>query len=383
MSKPIHQRVYERFAAKGMKPEKVRELMLKLRKGAGFGTMKALMPVFQHLGWSFDNVQFLKDTKGYDFGLKSKFFKDRADIIQEDWDKAKAEEVSQLPDPNGLPLHKKVYQQVTGLVLDEASNTGSFTAMEWQVSKAIKVTSPTGKTFVCGEHPDTFSNAYPSHLKDYSERGVEGKTNLEKWLKTEGGFIDQINAELGTDSVEVEKERAKQEKLDKALSADNAGTCPCCFGIFKLAPKCKEGKDRTLPGMVLHGYKRPGLGYIDGNCSGVDWPPFELSPEGTGVMVRIVRRALESAEANLTLWKDRIRSGASSVVEVNLGAEIVGNKLREKIFKKEDYSDREWDRLLDRHLKEVQDTRDRFKWEVDFLEKKVRSWELKPLRGKA
>ena len=32
--------------------------------------------------------------------------------------------------------------------------------------------------------------------------------------------------------------------------------------------------------MVHHGYKRPGHGYIFGDCYGVGYPPYEASPEG-------------------------------------------------------------------------------------------------------
>jgi len=68
--------------------------------------------------------------------------------------------------------------------------------------------------------------------------------------------------------VQVEK---KQAKL--ANRAEKCGTCPVCFGDYVVYGKS--------PRMVHHGYERPGIGYIVGDCHGVDFPPFEVSCEGT------------------------------------------------------------------------------------------------------
>lgn len=50
----------------------------------------------------------------------------------------------------------------------------------------------------------------------------------------------------------------------------HVGFCPICEGDFKLADETK---------LVHHGYKRPGVGYIIGDCLSVHRLPYELSDE--------------------------------------------------------------------------------------------------------
>lgn len=49
------------------------------------------------------------------------------------------------------------------------------------------------------------------------------------------------------------------------------GTCPVCERQQKVTP---------AGAMVHHGYIRPGTGSIHGDCFGVRWPAYELSPRG-------------------------------------------------------------------------------------------------------
>lgn len=51
--------------------------------------------------------------------------------------------------------------------------------------------------------------------------------------------------------------------------ARHIGFCPCCGKDFKVLNGC----------LVHHGYLRPGIGSIVGDCMGVGWQPHELSPE--------------------------------------------------------------------------------------------------------
>lgn len=50
---------------------------------------------------------------------------------------------------------------------------------------------------------------------------------------------------------------------------ENTGTCGCCGGNYKL----RDGR------LVLHGYERPGYGYVLGSCFGVGYEPHEVSPK--------------------------------------------------------------------------------------------------------
>jgi hypothetical protein len=61
-----------------------------------------------------------------------------------------------------------------------------------------------------------------------------------------------------------------------AIVTRKLGTCPICEGRFKLHPGKGGPGHETL---VHHGYKRPGWGYIVGDCFAVGWRPYELSSE--------------------------------------------------------------------------------------------------------
>jgi hypothetical protein len=67
--------------------------------------------------------------------------------------------------------------------------------------------------------------------------------------------------------------RARQLKavdpIPQAATEPNAGTCCWCGLVMKV-------RGDTL---VLHGYKRPGHGWIEGQCPGTGTKPYELSPE--------------------------------------------------------------------------------------------------------
>jgi hypothetical protein len=67
------------------------------------------------------------------------------------------------------------------------------------------------------------------------------------------------------------------------------GTCQVCGGSHAL--------DGTL--IVLHGYERPGLGWINGRCSGVDSLPAEWSNTLTKVMIANTKLTLDSFEQQI------------------------------------------------------------------------------------
>lgn len=60
----------------------------------------------------------------------------------------------------------------------------------------------------------------------------------------------------------------------KPQSDNRTGTCQCCFRPQKVS----KGGGKL---MSLHGYKRPGDGYIFGECRGQEHQPFEVSCERT------------------------------------------------------------------------------------------------------
>lgn len=76
------------------------------------------------------------------------------------------------------------------------------------------------------------------------------------------------------------------------------GICQACIGEFHV----HGGK------MVLHGYKRPGIGYIVGDCTGVGAPPYELSCE----LQKKLAHAYRSRIADLQKSIDRFSSPSFS-----------------------------------------------------------------------
>ena len=149
-----------------------------------------------------------------------------------------------------------------------------FDHLGWTIEPlrgGTKFTAPSGATFETGAFFDFIGREYPFIIRD-----TEGET-LERWL-TKNHFQDQVLESLQMESYEAEAEKKKQEREDRARVGK--ATCSCCFGPFMLLPRARKG-DRSMPGIVLHGYKRPGVGYLQGECFGNGWPPFELSSEGT------------------------------------------------------------------------------------------------------
>jgi len=167
----------------------------------------------------------------------------------------------------------------------------------------LVVKSPSGKEFrPKGYGSDSitasqFENDYPANLRDNGQR-------MTDWLYKDTEFLVQLNAKLGTEPYLTgdDKKRAKEkEGIDMGV----LGTCPCCFGTFKLLLKgSRNGSDKTMPGMVLHGYKRPGTGYAEGECHGVGWPPYELSKEGTENYLRWIEVYLMHIEKQYEVLQD-------------------------------------------------------------------------------
>lgn len=96
---------------------------------------------------------------------------------------------------------------------------------------------------------------------------------------------------------EVQKTRKSREKLDaiEAERGHRVGKCPVCFGDF-IADK---------GGMVLHGYQRPGHGYLVGDCYGVNFPCLETSVEGSvAYLEKLLKPSLVNALANLERLQD-------------------------------------------------------------------------------
>jgi len=95
-------------------------------------------------------------------------------------------------------------------------------------------------------------------------------------------------------SREVQKTQKKAQKAaqDFADRGERCGTCPVCFGDYVVTSNHDARNKRVASKMVHHGYQRPGIGYIVGDCHGVGFEPFEISCEGTKSWLKILGNTL-------------------------------------------------------------------------------------------
>lgn len=74
------------------------------------------------------------------------------------------------------------------------------------------------------------------------------------------------------------------------------GTCPVCERQQKVTPQHR---------MVHHGYRRPGIGSIIGDCFGVGYPAYEISSEGCSAYRERLAEWRASAERALARYRSR------------------------------------------------------------------------------
>jgi hypothetical protein len=103
---------------------------------------------------------------------------------------------------------------------------------------------------------------------------------------------------------EATKAQAKTAKAQRDFNdrGERCGSCPVCFGDYVVhQPSHIKGKSK----MVHHGYQRPGIGYIVGDCHGVGFAPFEISCEGTKSWLAVLKNTLRLREEALATLDQR------------------------------------------------------------------------------
>lgn len=145
-----------------------------------------------------------------------------------------------------------------------------------KVKQAFNVNAPTGESAIL---PELDAPAFWTWLF---------KTKAFAEVKTK---LNDPNATAGRDR---DLKRAAQAKNASSHIQGTIGTCSVCTSTQKL----RNGL------LVLHGYQRPGWGEIHGRCHGVDFPPYELSAEGTTSYNAAIKPALARAEMEY----DRVKS---------------------------------------------------------------------------
>jgi hypothetical protein len=144
------------------------------------------------------------------------------------------------------------------------------------------------------------------------------------------------------------------------LATRHLGYCQICEGEFKL----HEGN------MVHHGYRRPGIGNIVGDCYGVGALPYQKSCELVKEFVVVVRNHL----SNVTETLDNLKAGL--VTELW----ITPWKSESKLVKKTEKTEYEWSTLIDRRISEKEHAVKSLNREVKRLENRIANWKLTETR---
>lgn len=349
-------RVALRFAAsRPLKPEKMQELLLKIRKwSVGSLKIKNLVPVFDLLEWKLEEVPVYEPQGGLSIKTDKpiRFQTRNQDVAEDTWKKAKKNEVRALPNVSSTKIGDDYYLDVSEVTTD--GTYWSVTYTHWSVVEGTRLSNSHGKSF---NAPKATAQFY----EDYVGSHREGLLAL--------GLVDEVNKQLGL-SETIEQEKARLKKVPRTRA--NTGTCPACFGNFKLVPKTKHGKDKAMPGMVLHGYQRPGDGRVEGNCFGQDWPPYELSLEGTKEFEAYVEKSIQRQKDAIADFKRDTKSG--KIKELY-------DEYAKRPLSREHLGELEWERRVNSIIATYESRLAMTETDLRYVKGKISDWKVRPLPG--
>lgn len=350
----IAQRVARQFKAAEALDEKMRALLLKLRKGADASlSQRQLFKVLDLLGgWRVEQIIGLVPMHYVYEGKENKesYADENEEAARAKFEKLQSEVVSHLPTN---PQEGKQY------VMDleplkswdhpfkkgEKYHGAKYNA--WVGCQGYRITDPKGAVFEM--LPSRFDLDRPSG-KDRKKLHLY---DAMRWLKEHTTYIAQINELLGMEEHVPAEQRTRE----------NTGTCGACFRNIKLV---RKGSDTVL--MALHGYNRPGHGYIIGKCWGGDHEPYELGTSATKKMLAAGNERVASIQKYVASLK------SPSLEEFD---EQYWGSGAPKIVKKN--GNPHWEYSLERHLgyseRQLRSAED----ERDIYEYLVEHWKLSDL----
>lgn len=160
------------------------------------------------------------------------------------------------------------------------------------------------------------------------------------------------------DLAEFEEEGSEYE--GNARKTRYIGFCPVCEGHFK----CQEERGRYY--LVHHGYKRPGDGFIIGDCFGVGREPHEVSPE----LARDYRDALIPQLG-------RLQASYANVPQLTF---LYFDNWRTNKPERITPEDPRWDRKLDEHKRDLKFRIAETERAIDRMQRHVDTWKRAPLK---
>ena len=184
--------------------------------------------------------------------------------------------------------------------------------------------------------------------------GQERGTTPIEWAKGQGySLSDLASLLLGVETM------AQERKRRDAFSRDwtHTGTCGVCERNVKMD---------ELDQLVHHGYQRPGSGEIQGDCFGVKYQPFELSPKG----------AADFLEQRLRVELANVREYKACLLDGRLDRIIIPGFRTTEVVKR---GEPKWKVTLDTELADVDMNIGQLEREVKRFEEKVAGWKLDEL----
>lgn len=156
--------------------------------------------------------------------------------------------------------------------------------------------------------------------------------------------------------------------MSTSTKTKTIGFCAICEGDFAV----KKGA------LVHHGYKRPGHGYIVGDCLCVHQAPYELSCEPLRPYLARIQTMLADTEGYLR----RLTTGEVTELRKDLHVPRGQPAKFEKYTSTETEVLRkyEWERLLKNRIWETERQVEGLMKDVKRIENHIARWELKPLR---
>ncbi len=143
------------------------------------------------------------------------------------------------------------------------------------------------------------------------------------------------------------------------------GNCQICEGDFKL----HEGK------MVHHGYKRPGDGYIHGDCVAVGQPPYEVSCE----IIKSVIPQVKAQRDNQVKYLAKLEN--KEVLEISsIGYDRWTKRITTETFYVTTMDPYRWERLEESKITETKGRILSLESEIKRFEKRVADWKPMPIR---
>lgn len=335
-----------RVAARYYAAADMKDVLLKIRKNtwSSIESIPKLKAVLDYLGgWTLEKVPVLVPLEWPRRVLK------QVDEARRLHDAHLRRFVRTLPTQ---PVQDELYATKVGDIEPYPGGNGMLAEFDLELyvgSVGYRVRAPNGKEFEL--RPETFM-----WKRNYEEFTVDrpGDKVLKRlsygpfveWLKKETNFMDQVLQNLDMDEHVPAKQRTQA----------GTGSCAACFRNIKIK------QTSHLPLIVKHGFRRPkGYGFLIGQCHGVDFPPFELSPEGTEHYVEALKRHVVDQEKTLK----KIADGTLEILKTDRG-----------VVKKGDPS---WPRAINGARASIPQVIKLVEADIEGLQQMIRAWKEVPL----